>query len=219
MLLDRQKAKFWQRIVFGAMAFLMIAWLVPTFGIRACSDSEDESQIERLTIQIDELEADLSADPKSGDIMKRLADAYASRGNLYLDDEADKREADYERALELYAGFLDMKQAAGATKAARLAAIEAMIKVSQRLEDPIGVLAGFNRVVDEEPDVADNWIDLALAAEAAGKPGTAILAYEKYLVLEPDAPNADAVKEKIKTLKAQAKIQENAPPTSPPAGE
>lgn len=220
MLIDRQKAKFWQRIVFGVMAFLMVAWLVPMLGMRACSDSENKSQMDELTVQIDELEADLAAAPTDGDIARDLADAYAQRGSLYTDDDLDKRTDDLERAFALYQQYLDSKQAAATTRAVRRTAIDAMIIVSRGLDDPLGALAGYNRIVAEEPKVAGNWIDLALAAEAAGKPAAAVLAYRRALELEPKSPDAEAIRAKIKELKAQAALPvQSTPLPSPAPGE
>ena len=57
-----------------------------------------------------------------------------------------------------------------------------------------------------EPKNALFQLELAQTAESAGDPTTAIAAYEKFLDLEPDDPNAVDVERRLKQLRAQAGI-------------
>ena len=54
-----------------------------------------------------------------------------------------------------------------------------------------------------EPSNALFQFELALTAETAGDFPTAIAAYEKFIKLEPDDPNAPDVRRKLKQLRAQ----------------
>ncbi len=54
-----------------------------------------------------------------------------------------------------------------------------------------------------EPRNALFQLELAQTAESAGDPATAITAYEKFLQLEPDDPNAPDVQARLKQLRAQ----------------
>ena len=57
-----------------------------------------------------------------------------------------------------------------------------------------------------EPRNALFQIELAQTAESAGDPTTAVAAYEKFLQLEPDDPNAPDVKARLKQLRAQTGV-------------
>jgi tetratricopeptide (TPR) repeat protein len=52
------------------------------------------------------------------------------------------------------------------------------------------------------PDEANFQAQLARAAEQAGNTATAITAYERFLELSPDAPQAEQIRERIEQLKA-----------------
>jgi tetratricopeptide (TPR) repeat protein len=222
VLLDRQKAKFWQRIVFAVMAFLMVAWLVG-IGVSqvACQDQNTagQDQLDQATAEIDDLTAALAADPRSPDAIVALAEAYILRGNLQTDGSSEQS-ADFEKALELYAKYMGMKDSAlGANaKAARLRALESMIVIHQRLNDAAGVLADWNQIVELQPRNIDSWVYLAAAAKAAGKLDIALLAYQKALALDPNGPDAEDLKAAIKTLKAEIKTQDQTTQTSPTPG-
>ena len=54
-----------------------------------------------------------------------------------------------------------------------------------------------------EPRNALFQLELAQTAESAGDPASAVTAYEKFLELEPDDPNAPDVKARLKQLRAQ----------------
>ena len=54
-----------------------------------------------------------------------------------------------------------------------------------------------------EPRNALFQLELAQTAESAGDPASAVTAYEKFLELEPDDPNAPDVQARLKQLRAQ----------------
>ncbi len=57
-----------------------------------------------------------------------------------------------------------------------------------------------------EPQNALFQLELAQTAESAGDPATAITAYEKFLQLEPEDPNAPDVQARLKQLRAQTGV-------------
>ena len=67
MLLDRRKVKFWQKIVFGVMAFLMAAFLVVGYSgvLNGCTwfNSSQQDVTEELDQQIAKYQAAVDADP------------------------------------------------------------------------------------------------------------------------------------------------------------
>jgi tetratricopeptide (TPR) repeat protein len=61
----------------------------------------------------------------------------------------------------------------------------------------------YKRRAATEPRNALFQLELAQTAESAGDPATAIAAYERFLVLEPDDPNTPDVEARLKQLRAQ----------------
>jgi Flp pilus assembly protein TadD len=55
-----------------------------------------------------------------------------------------------------------------------------------------------------EPDDANNWLSLGLAAQQAGDTPEAIRGYTRYLRLAPDSPQAPQIRDLLKQLKQQA---------------
>jgi tetratricopeptide (TPR) repeat protein len=80
-----------------------------------------------------------------------------------------------------------------------------------------GAVASFKRLAALQPTIASVQQDLALASESAGDARTAIAAWKRYLELAPDAVDADAVRQRVKQLQAQAAVQA-ATSTATPAG-
>jgi tetratricopeptide (TPR) repeat protein len=64
----------------------------------------------------------------------------------------------------------------------------------------------YKRRATIEPQNALFQLELAQTAESAGDPTTAIAAYEKFLELEPDDPNAVDVQRRLKQLRAQTGV-------------
>jgi tetratricopeptide (TPR) repeat protein len=60
----------------------------------------------------------------------------------------------------------------------------------------------YRAITKASPTDPSGWFQLAQAAEASGDTRTAIQAYERFLKLAPDDPNASAVRQRIKQLKA-----------------
>jgi len=68
VLLDRRKVKFWQKIVFGFMAFLMAAFLVVGYSgvLNGCTlFGEEQSATEQLQATITQLQNAVAANPQT----------------------------------------------------------------------------------------------------------------------------------------------------------
>jgi Flp pilus assembly protein TadD len=65
-------------------------------------------------------------------------------------------------------------------------------------------VAAFRRATDLAPTEAPAWRGLALGLDAMGSRTEAISAFEQYLALDPDAPDADDVRARVAQLQAPA---------------
>ena len=67
--------------------------------------------------------------------------------------------------------------------------------------------AAFKRVTTAKPNEATGYIQLGQAAAAAGQVDEALAAYERFVELAPDDPNAKFAKDQIESLKQQQAAQ------------
>ena len=87
-----------------------------------------------------------------------------------------------------------------ATQAFQTASLEARGAYAKEM----GIWQKLTKLQPKEPNFE---AQLARSAEQAGETATAITAYERFLELSPDAPQADQIEERIKFLKEQQKQQ------------
>jgi cytochrome c-type biogenesis protein CcmH/NrfG len=64
--------------------------------------------------------------------------------------------------------------------------------------------AAWRELTQLEPDDANNWLSLGLAAQQANDFPEAIRAYTRYLRLAPDSPQTPQIRQLVKQLKQQA---------------
>jgi tetratricopeptide (TPR) repeat protein len=90
----------------------------------------------------------------------------------------------------------------GAVSAKAQARANAANAEVQRLAQlQVGVFEDLTLLVKDDPLV---WLQFAGAAEQAQDYDSAVTAYETYLDLQPNSPQADQIEERVKTLKAIA---------------
>ena len=85
-------------------------------------------------------------------------------------------------------------------------------QLSQIVQTELGVaqqaaaqaVDAYKRRAATEPENALYQLELAQTAESASDAATAIAAYEKFLELEPDDPNAVDVRRQLKQLRAMS---------------
>jgi tetratricopeptide (TPR) repeat protein len=201
VLLDRRKVKFWQRIVFGAMAFLMAAFLVVGYSgvLEGCSfRGEEESATDAINKEIVAQEAAVAAAPDDAQELVQLGELYVERGNLQpLGSSAqtsdwDKAAAAYARADELLA-----EEKGPDVKQQRLNVLTKLVDVQLFLEDYAGATSTYGIITGVTPKDAQAYFEMASVAINAGDTSTALLAFNRFLELDPDSPDAPAVEEWI----------------------
>jgi tetratricopeptide (TPR) repeat protein len=136
------------------------------------------------------LEQALEAEPFSITARFDLAVAYARSGKL-------------QEAVQQYQALMQ-------TDAADIRVHHNLGLALRQLGRNADAAAAFARATTLAPDRAPGWVGLALSLEADGRGGEAADALERYLALEPAAPDADNVRARIARLRASAE------PSPPP---
>lgn len=199
MLLDRTRVKRWQKVVFGFMVVIMVGFLVmiPVSGNLACGGQS--SAQEQLTEDIAAYEATLQADPDDVTALRGLADAYVLRANQY-EAGSDAQLADWRRAVQQYekAAAVLAGQKGDEAKKAHVEVLRQMVDVHLFLQDYEAAAAVYGRITTVTPKDAQAYFDWATIAINAGDTSSALLAFGKFLELEPDSSEAPGVKQWIK---------------------
>lgn len=199
MLLDRKKVRFWQRIVFGGMAFLMAAFLVVGYSgwLSSCQMGGGSDPRAQLDEEVATLEQQLKVDDTDAALWGQLGDALMSRGNAQADGAA--READFRKAVIAYerkATLLGEEKGTDA-KRERRETLETLASVYLTLQDYEMAVNVYAQLTSLAPKEADYFLAMGEIAASSGDTDRALLAYTRYLQLEPESPDAEFVKEWI----------------------
>jgi tetratricopeptide (TPR) repeat protein len=198
VLLDRQRVKFWQKWVFGLMALIMAGFLVmiPLSNNMGCGGTT--SATKQLDKEIAKYQAAVKADPKDVESWRSLAENYVLRANQQppgsAAEAADLRTAaqHYERAAKLLS-----KQKGAAAKQLRLDTLQQLVSVYLSLKDYQLATSVYGQITALKPKDAQSFFEMASVAISAGDTNTALLAFTKYLQLDPNAADAQTVKDWI----------------------
>jgi len=198
VLLDRQRVKFWQKWVFGFMAIIMGGFLVmiPLSNNLGCGGTT--SATKQLDTEITKYQAAVKADPKNVESWRSLAENYVLRANTQTPtsaaEQADLRSAAqyYERAAKLLS-----KQKGAAAKQLRLDTLQQLVSVYLPLKDYQLATSVYGQITALKPKDAQSFAEMATVAINAGDTNTALLAFTKYLKLDPNAPDAQTVRDWI----------------------
>ena len=202
MLLDRRRVKFWQKIVFGFMAFLMAAFLVVGYSgvLNGCtwfnSAQQDATQV--LNQQIAKDKAATVATPTDAAAWTALAEAYLSRsstqtkGSAALTADLNGAAAAYAKADKLLA-----KQKGQAVKAQRLTLLQSLASVYAQAGDAQAAARVYGDITGLTPKDPQAFLQFGTASITAGDTNTALLAFTKFLQLDPSSSEAAAVKDWI----------------------
>jgi len=198
VLLDRQRVKFWQKWVFGFMALIMAGFLVmiPLSNNMGCGGAT--SATKQLDKEIAQYQAAVTADPKNVESWRTLAEGYALRANTQPQgsaaEQADLRTAaqHYERAVKLL-----KRQKGTAARQMRLDTLQQLVSVYVSLKDYQLATSVYGRITALRPKDAQSFFEMASVAISAGDTNTALLAFTRYLELDPNAPDAQTVKDWI----------------------
>jgi tetratricopeptide (TPR) repeat protein len=199
VLLDRKKVKFWQRIIFGGMAFLMAAFLVVGYSgaLSSCQrgGGVTSDPVEELDEEIAALEQQLRVDETDAALWGELGDSLMSRGNVQEDLEA--READWRKAVIAYERQATLLEEQEAPKAARREVLETLADVYLTLQDYEMAVNVYGQLTSLAPKEAEYFLIMGEIAASIGDTDRALLAYTRYLQLEPDSADAEFVKDWI----------------------
>ena len=157
---------------------------------------------------IDALEAYVDLKPKDADVLRELGGLYLAQGS------AKQRQAQIAQLEGAYAGAGTVKPTltvGGAdvlgtdplTKAIEARANERItIRLSEAGAAFAKAVATYRRLAAAAPRDASVRLELAQAAEQGNDAPTAIAAYEEFLRLAPDDPQASIVRQQLKQLRA-----------------
>jgi tetratricopeptide (TPR) repeat protein len=219
VLLDRKRVKFWQKWVFGFMAVIMAAFLVmiPITRYSGCgSGSSTASALEQINKDIAKYQAQTTANPADADAWLNLAEGYVLRANQQAQGSAAQK-ADWMAAIAAYksADRLLRKEKGLAAKQKRLDNLQQLSTVYLDLQDYAGAVKVYQLITALRPKDAQAFFDLATIAINAGDKATAMLAFTRFLQLDPTSPDAAAVKDWL--TQATAKPTPSPTATASPA--
>jgi tetratricopeptide (TPR) repeat protein len=211
VLLDRRKVKFWQKIVFGFMAFLMAAFLVVGYSgvLNGCEFfNSTKSATEELQTTITKYKNAVAANPQDATAWTKLGDNYVFYANQQEQGSSAQSNA-WRQAVAAYkkADEVLAKQKKGPeVKKQRLAVLQSLISTYLYLTDYKAATTAYGEITELTPKEPQSYFDMATVAINAGDTNTALLAFSKFLELDPTSPDAAQVK---------AWIKENTPKSTP----
>lgn len=206
MLLDRKRVKFWQKWVFAFMALIMAGFLVmiPISGSLGCN-SDTTSAFEQIDAEIAKYKAQTVADAADVDAWLGLAENYVLRANQQPPG-SDAQQSDWLMAVEAYreANRLLRKEKGAVAKQKRLDTLEQLVTVYLNMQDYQSATGVYQQITGLRPKDAQSFFDLASLAINAGDVQTAMLAFTRFLELDPTSPDAPAVRDWIEANTATA---------------
>lgn len=198
MLLDRRKVKFWQKIVFSFMAVLMVVFIMGYAGFSWLGCDEQTSASDELAQEITAQEAAVAAAPEDAQAWAELGQLYVERGNLQPLG-SDAQASDWNKAAAAYtkADALLKEEKGAEVKQTRLDVLSKLVDVQLFLQDYAGATSTYGIITGLTPKDPQAYFEMASVAINAGDTSTALLAFNRFLELDPDSPDAPAVKEWI----------------------
>ena len=198
MLLDRRKVKFWQKIVFGFMAVLMAGFLIFGYSgvLNGCSFfNSAQSATEQLQQTITTYKTAVASDPQDSASWVKLGDNYVLLANQQQQGSGAQTSY-WEQAIAAYkeADAILAKQKGKAAKEQRLNVLQQLVSTYLFLKDYQSATKVYGDITTLKPKDAQSYFDMATVAINAGDTDTALLAFSKYLELDPNAPDAPQVK-------------------------
>jgi tetratricopeptide (TPR) repeat protein len=218
VLLDRRRVKFWQKIVFGFMAFLMAAFLVVGYSgvLNGCTwfNSTQEDAAKLLDQQLAKNKAATVATPTDPAAWTALADAYVSRSSTQTQGSAALT-ADLTAAAVAYAKAdkLLAKQKGAGVKQQRLDILTKMGAAYASLGDAAAIERVYQSITELTPKDPQAFLSLGTAARSAGDTSTALMAFTRFLELDPQSTYAKDVKDAIAQLSPQSSPTPSPSPT------
>ena len=211
MLLDRKRVKFWQKWVFGFMAVIMALFLVmiPINRYVGCGNSAS-SALEQIDKEITKYKTQTTTDPTNVDAWLSLAESYQLRANQRAEGSAAQK-ADWLAAVAAYkaADKILRKVKGAAAKQQRIDSLQQLAGVYLNMQDYPSATGVYQKITGLRPKDAQSFFDLGTVAINAGDKQTALLAFTRFLELDPTSPDAGAVQDWI--------TSQTAPPSPSPS--
>ena len=209
MLLNRQRVKFWQRIIFGFMAVLMAGFLIFGYSgvIQSCNGTNSlNSGNSTLDKQVKAAVATLAKTPNDPTALLGAAQGYQAAGNVQSGLPSVKQSNDLTKALGYYDRYIKLPNAALGTAAVglRVQALQSEAQIYTELVDYKSAVAAYQKMLKLQPDVATPYLGIASNDVAAGNRAGAITAFTKFLKLAPHSQYAALVKSELAQLVASA---------------
>jgi tetratricopeptide (TPR) repeat protein len=165
------------------------------------------------------------------DVRPKDADAVSRLAGLYMTEAARHQQ-------EAAAAQAEVQSAAPGTQFAPASGLVAQLRAqgevstalasdaNERLSEASNEAAvafqqardNYQRLAELKPDDASIQFSIASASQQAGDYDAAIAAYKKFIKLAPDDPNVPAIRDQIKLLEAQQKIQPQIQPSGGAGG-
>lgn len=181
------------------MALIMVGFLVmiPVQGNLGCGGAS--SADEQIEEDIARYQAAVLARPDDVAALKALAETYVARANQQPAGSEAQR-ADWRLAIDQYEKALAVlaKQKGAEARDQRVKLLGQLVDVYLFMGDYQSAANVYPRIVRLTPNDAQSYFSWATVAVSAGDTNMALLAFNKYLELDPDSPQADEVKDWIK---------------------
>ncbi len=216
MLLDRRKIRRWAKwvalglaIIFAlSFLFMGVGYGGAGFNISEIFSGGGCTETTEPTAADAELEgwlASLEADPDNTGLMLKIADKYEALYNAgsgvdpqnfdkatqYLDSALTVDPSLKDVYLRLAGLYLEYAQAN--------AEVGQSAQATQAYKDAARVL---NKATSVDPENPQIYLDLGIAQRGAGELGAAILAWQKYLQLDPEGDRAAAIRSALEQMTA-----------------
>ncbi len=219
MLLNRQRVKFWQRIIFGAMAVLMASFLIFGYsGVASgCSDkSSVNTGSSTLDKQVKTALATLAKTPNDATALLGAAQGYQAAGNVQSGVPSASQTNDLTKALSYYDRYIALSdKVLGATASGlRYDALGYEAQIYTELIDYKSAVATYRKMLKLEPRNYVLYVSIGSNSASAGDTAGAITAYETFLKREPHSQYTALVKAQLAQLKKAAATASPSPSAS-----
>jgi tetratricopeptide (TPR) repeat protein len=209
MLLNRQRVKFWQKIIFGFMAVLMAGFLIFGYsGVASgCHNSNPlNSGSSAIDKQVKTAVAALAKTPNDPTALLGAAQGYQAAGYVQSGLPSATQTSDLTKALGYYDRYLALSdKTLGATAAGlRFAALQSEAQIYGELIDYKSAVATYKKMLKLQPHNYSLYVGIASNAAAAGDKAGAIAAFTTLLKRDPHSQYAAQVKAELAQLKAAA---------------
>ena len=217
MLLNRQRVKFWQRIIFGAMAVLMASFLIFGYsGVASgCSHGSGvNTGSSAIDKQVKTAVATLAKTPKDPTALLGAAQGYQAAGYVQSGLTSATQTNDLTKALGYYDRYIALSNAAlGATAGGlRVAALQNEAQIYGELVDYKSAVATYKKMLKLQPHNTLLYLQLGSNAAASGDTAGAMAAYQTFLKLDPHSQYAAKVKLALAQLKISPSPSASATP-------